>query len=127
LLVGGPCAYGAWRDHEARKPKLPDGVLSVRSDPPGAQVVVEGREAPGLTPLFARNLRRGVPLKVVVTREGYRGWSGTAKVRADWGDGVLLVKLEPAVGPASAPVGGAASAPAGAPSTAPAPGPGLPP
>ena len=109
LLVAGSLAYQAWRVHEARKPKPPDGVLSVRSDPPGARVVVEGREVAGRTPLFARDLRRGVPLRVEVTRDGYRRWSGTAKVRADWGDGVLLVKLEPQGGPSTAP---AASAPA---------------
>jgi hypothetical protein len=101
-LIGGTVGHCACRVKRERQRRLaPDGVLSVRSAPPGARVVVEGREAPGRTPLFARGLRRGVPLKVEVTLDGYRPWSGAGKVHAEHGDGVLLVNLEPLGGPAT--------------------------
>ncbi|MBI5479131.1 MAG: PEGA domain-containing protein [Deltaproteobacteria bacterium] len=121
-LIGGTIAHCAHRvKRERQRRQAPDGVLSVRSNPPGARVVVDGREAPGLTPLFARNLRRGVPLSVQVKLDGHREWSGTASVHADYGDGVLLVKLEPAGPPATQIRGASGLPPPGPPGPATAP------
>jgi hypothetical protein len=104
---------------ERQRRQAADGVLSVRSAPPGARVFVDGREAPGRTPLFARNVRRGVPLPVEVRLDGYRPWTGTGKVHAEYGDGVLLVSLSPVGAPTSGPASGPASTPAKAPASAP--------
>ena len=110
-VIGGTFGHCAYRVRRARQQATAvDGVLSVRSDPPGAHVVVEGRAAEGRTPLFVRGLKKGVPLAVEVTRDGYRPWRGSGKVRADYGDGVLLVKLEPLAGAASASAPASASA-----------------
>jgi hypothetical protein len=110
VLLGGTIARCAHRvERERKKRNATNGVLSVRSAPPGARVVVDGREVPGRTPLFARDLRRGVPLPVEVRLDGYRPWRGSGQVHKDYGDGVLLVNLEPL---------GAASAPASAPAPA---------
>jgi len=122
-LIGGTIGHCACRvQRERQRRQAADGVLSVRSAPPGARVLVDGREVPGLTPLFARGLRRGVPLQVEVRRDGYRTWSGTGKVHAEYGDGVLLVNLQPTSGPATAPASAPASQIRGA-SGVPPPGP----
>ena len=116
-LIGGTIGHCACRvQRERQRRQAADGVLSVRSAPPGARVLVDEREVPGLTPLFARGLRRGVPLPVEVRLGGYHTWRGTGEVRADYGDGVLLVNLEPEGAPTSGPASGPASAPASAPS-----------
>jgi hypothetical protein len=112
-LLGGTLAHCSCRvKRERQQRQTANGVLSVRSAPPGARVLVDGREVPGRTPLFARGLRKGVPVPVEVRLDGYRPWSGTGKVHAEYGDGVLLVNLVRA--------GAAASGPASAPATAPA-------
>lgn len=127
-LIGGTIAHCAHRvKRERQRLKAADGVLSVRSAPPGARVLVDGREVPGRTPLFARGLRRGVPLPVEVRLDGYHPWRGTGKVHADFGDGVLLVNLSPvgpptpgpAISPATAPASSPARAPASSPARAP--------
>jgi hypothetical protein len=112
VAVGALVGRAAWRAREERKPKPLDGVLSVRSAPPGARVLVDGREVPGRTPLFARHLHYGAQVAVEVRLAGYRPWRGTGKVHEKYGDGMLLVNLQRE---------GAASAPASAPATAPAP------
>jgi len=50
----------------AREAAASVAVLEVRTAPPGAQVFVDGREAPGVTPLTVRDLRPGVEHTVVV-------------------------------------------------------------
>lgn len=47
------------------------GVLEVSTNPPGARVIVDGREAPGVTPVTVASLDVGVEHTVLLRREGY--------------------------------------------------------
>lgn len=64
-------------------------VLEVTTTPPGARVIVDGREAPGVTPVTVASLDVGVEHTVLLRREGYEpqrftflGRSGEAERRA---------------------------------------------
>ena len=81
LAAGGAWLYSQRATVPGHLAKLgvpvPSPVLSIITHPPGATVLVEGREV-GTTPLAVDNLYPGdKPLTVQVRLRGYRTWTGT--------------------------------------------------
>ena len=81
LAAGGAWLYSQRATLPGHLAKLgvpvPSPVLSIITHPPGATVLVEGREV-GTTPLAVDNLYPGdKPLTVQVRLRGYRTWTGT--------------------------------------------------
>jgi len=81
LAAGGAWLYSQRATLPGNLAKLgvpvPSPVLSIITHPPGATVLVEGREV-GTTPLAVDNLYPGdKPLTVQVRLRGYRTWTGT--------------------------------------------------
>ncbi len=85
-VVAALGAGGAWlwtqRGTLLRQPLAAAGlapaspVLTIHSEPPGASVLVNGKEL-GTTPLALDNLYPGEPIPVQVRLKGYRTWKGT--------------------------------------------------
>ncbi|PID38666.1 MAG: hypothetical protein CSA65_03305 [Proteobacteria bacterium] len=68
--------------------------LELRTEPPGAQVSVEGQQLAGRTPLTIE-VARGRPLEVAMTHRGYRSWSQTIALALDEERRRLRVELRP--------------------------------
>jgi serine/threonine protein kinase len=59
--------------------QMNSGTLEIRSSPDGAEVTVNGKTA-GRTPLTLPDLAPGTLYEIVLNREGYEPWTGTAKI-----------------------------------------------
>jgi hypothetical protein len=51
------------------------GELSLSSDPPAAQVVIDGQAIPARTPVTIRKIRTDRPHTVTIQMPGYRPWT----------------------------------------------------
>jgi serine/threonine protein kinase len=81
-------AAGTWVGELYLRP----GVLVVTSDPPGADVTVDGRAAPSVTPVVVDGIAMGRPLSVTVSAKDHR--SVTLPVQPKLGDLVHRVHAE---------------------------------
>ncbi|MFA4875522.1 MAG: PEGA domain-containing protein, partial [bacterium] len=53
------------------------GDISLSSDPPAAQVIIDGQAIPARTPVTVRKVRRDRPHTVTIQLPGYKPWSTT--------------------------------------------------
>ena len=72
----------------------PGGVLSVTSDPPGAQVYVDGRKLFGRTPMAVSGLPAGNHV-VGIVLDGYDHWSDKVQLFSDQ-TARVSVRMQPA-------------------------------
>lgn len=77
LLIGALLAGGYFvRGRVKPQRPAPSPVVFITSEPPGAVVRIEGNEV-GTTPWAADNAWGPGPVRVEVSRPGYRTWTGT--------------------------------------------------
>ena len=72
------------------------GGLRIATEPPGAQVQIDGRRIEGVTPLTVKGLLAGTSARVVVTHLGYRAQSTSVLVPVDTLQPLALVLVEEA-------------------------------